>query len=506
MINILELLNVHARKQPDAAAVQSNGECFTYNQLQLYSNRLALYLLEHIDNRAPIIVYGHKHPLMLVCFLACVKSGHAYCPIDITVPDVRVQAIIDAVDPPIILAVAGMEHEEIPCLAICDLQKIINNSEMMQRQLCPVRGEDTFYIIFTSGSTGIPKGVQITSNCLNNYLEWAVDLGVSRRKKQGAAFLNQAPFSFDLSVMDLYTCLACGGTLWTLDREMISDYKRMFAMMKEADINVWVSTPSFAEMCLTDHGFNQELIPGLNAFLFCGETLANHTAGQLLKRFPNATVINTYGPTESTVAVTDIKVTAAVIERYNPLPVGKAKKGSFIEIWDCDGNLLKDGQPGEIVIIGDTVSPGYFRQKELTDKVFFDCLREGVKYRGYHTGDEGYLSEGQLFYCGRMDLQIKLHGYRIELEDIEQNILNLEHVKNTAVTPNIQEGKVKSLTAHIIYDMEVDNKFKTGQLIKSSLKNYLPDYMIPKKINFLTAFPMTINGKCDRKKLGGQMN
>lgn len=505
-MNILETIKNYAQNSPQRPAVQSNEDTLTYMQLEHFSDVLAGYLVtQYGTDSTPIVVYGHKHPYMLVCFLACVKAGRAYCPIDISVPHTRVQAIMDAVNPQVILAVSDLE---VPCdntLSLSAMENIV----ALQEDIClsethHVTGDDTFYIIFTSGSTGAPKGVEITADCLNNYLDWAVDLGISRLEKEGCAFLNQAPFSFDLSVMDLYTCLACGGTLWTLDKESQKDYNKMFDIMNRGHIKVWVSTPSFADICLVDKKFAQSLLPELKTFLFCGETLTNNTAGALLSRFEKASVINTYGPTESTVALTDIHITKEVNDTINPLPVGKVKPGSYIEIWDENGHPLPEGTHGEIIIIGNTVSTGYYKQTNLSEKAFFTCTRNGITYRGYHTGDEGYLKNAQLYYCGRIDLQIKLHGYRIEIEDIEHNILKVEHIKNVAVTPNMQDGKVKSLTAHVVYALPIESKFQTGQLIKKTLKSYLPDYMIPKKMNFLERLPMTINGKCDRKRLGGQ--
>lgn len=504
-MNILKQIQTHASIAPDRFAVRSGNDALTYKQLSDYSDQLAGYLASRFpDDRTPIIVYGHKEPFMLVCFLACVKSGHAYCPVDITVPWTRTHSIIEAVNPPVILAVSDLPEMCGTVLSLTELEHIISEPPILSSRPKPVSDEDTFYIIFTSGSTGTPKGVQITSCCLNHYLDWAVDLGISHVEKESCAFLNQAPFSFDLSVMDLYTCLACGGTLWTLDKESQSDYNKMFGIMEQGQIKVWVSTPSFADMCLSDRKFCQTLLPELRTFLFCGETLTNHTAGELLNRFPKASVINTYGPTESTVALTDISVTKDINNTVSPLPVGRVKPGSIVEIWDENGTPVPDGTHGEIIIIGNTVSSGYYLQEGLTHKAFFTCIRDGISYRGYHTGDEGYLQQGLLYYCGRIDLQIKLHGYRIELEDIEQNLMKVSCVKAAAVTPNMQDGKVRSLTAHVVYGQEIENAFQTGKAIKQELKSYLPDYMVPKKINFLSQLPMTVNGKCDRKKLGGE--
>ena len=327
------------------------------------------------------------------------------------------------------------------------------------------------------------------------------------KDKEGKNFVNQAPFSFDLSVMDLYTSLACGGTLHTMTKKMQEDYNAMFEHFKQSDINVWVSTPSFADMCLSDRKFSGELIPNLEVFLFCGEVLTTATVSKLHQRFPKAKVINTYGPTESTVAVTDIEITPELLENIisqgKSLPVGHEKKGTIIEIHGEQGEILEEGQQGEIIIIGDTVSTGYYKRDDLTKKAFFQCERNGIKYRAYHTGDAGYLKEGQLFYNGRIDLQVKLHGYRIEVEDIENNMLRLPQISHAVVLPNMKDGKVKSLTAFVTGDKGEKSDLEFSRQIKTELKEIIPAYMVPKKIKYVDNIPMNSNGKADRKYLGG---
>ena len=170
---------------------------------------------------------------------------------------------------------------------------------------------------------------------------------------------------------------------------------------------------------------------------------------------------------------------------------------------DYDGEILEEGQQGEIIIIGDTVSTGYYKRDDLTKKAFFQCERNGIKYRAYHTGDAGYLKEGQLFYNGRIDLQVKLHGYRIEVEDIENNMLRLPQISHAVVLPNMKDGKVKSLTAFVTGDKGEKSDLEFSRQIKTELKEILPAYMVPKKIKYVDNIPMNSNGKADRKYLGG---
>ena len=465
-MNILERIKELAGTQGERIAIQGSGEALTYMELEEYSNRLAAWIYRNYgQSKTPVIVYGHKNPYMIVCFLACVKAGRAYCPQDISIPMSRVNETIESVEPELIFAVEGeLEAFGRPLVGMEKIREIARSFPESDNGNRQVTGGDNYYIIFTSGSTGKPKGVQITLDCLNHYLEWSVELGGGSGEKRGAHFLNQAPFSFDLSVMDLYTCLACGGTLYTMEKELQSDYNAMYSFMERADIQVWVSTPSFADVCLSDRKFNRELLPNLKTFLFCGEVLTTATAQRLTERFPGAKIINTYGPTESTVAVTEVEITKELLERTvregKSLPVGYEKPNTWIEIWDENGQSLPEGEQGEIVIIGNTVSPGYYRRPDLTEKAFTVCNRNGDDWRAYRTGDAGYQKNGLLYYNGRIDLQVKLHGYRIEIEDIENNMARLPQIRHAVVVPTIKEGKVNSLTAFVTG--EISGKARTS--------------------------------------------
>lgn len=504
-MELLRKISEYAAGKPDEIAFNLNMvEKLTYEELEKYSNQLAEFLNKEVPNdKSPIIVYGHKSPYMLVSFLGCVKAGHPYCPVDISTPDIRTKEIIVQVKPHIILTTEPLElegcHNILKLEQLCKICRDKKKSNITERS--QVSGEDVFYIIFTSGSTGIPKGVQITADCLDNFLKWSVTLGNKDLENKKNTFINQAPFSFDLSVMDIYTSLYVGGTLWLLDKKIQGNMGSLLNSLKHSNANVWVSTPSFVKLCLGDEKFKEELMPDLELFLFCGEILPNQTTEKLHKRFPKASVVNTYGPTESTVAVTQIVVTREINEQKQPLPVGAAKPGTFIYIMDKLGNILPEGEKGEIVIVGDTVSLGYYKQPDLTNKVFGVRNVNGDEYRLYRTGDEGYIVDNQLYYTGRIDLQIKLHGYRMEIEDVENNIMKIPGVEHAVVLPKTEEGQVKSIIAIVQVEFEVVNSFKSSQYLRKEMKHFVPEYMIPQKFIFTDGFPMTNNGKINRKLL-----
>src|SRR5437773_10792369 len=191
-----------------------------------------------------------------------------------------------------------------------------------------VQRDDPFYILFTSGSTGEPKGVVITLDCLEHFLAWM--LAEQGFTELGETFLNTAPFSFDLSVMDLYCSLATGGTLFSISRDLVANPKMLYRALANSGATTWVSTPSFAQMCLVEEKFTQAMLPRIRRFLFCGETLAAQTAARLLERFPQTEVWNMYGPTEATVAATSVRIDHSILEKYSALPVGCAMPGTDI--------------------------------------------------------------------------------------------------------------------------------------------------------------------------------
>ncbi|MDO4200012.1 MAG: D-alanine--poly(phosphoribitol) ligase subunit DltA [Clostridia bacterium] len=503
-MSIIEKINLYAKTRSNVVACYNYShdqvvQSLTYKELVDFSDKLGFYLQKTLgDNKNPIVVYGHKNPYMLVCFLACVKSGRAYVPVDISVPKERVKDIVDATNTPLVLCTESTELLFDNVIHLDEIKDIINVTDKKITSDYYVKAEDIFYIIFTSGSTGNPKGVRITEQCLINFIRWAVTLGEKNFADKQVTIINQAPFSFDLSVMDLYMSLYLGGTLWCLEKSAQSNYGVMYESLKKSNANIMVSTPSFANLCLSGDVFDKNLMPKMELFLFCGETLPNSTAKQLLDRFPKANVINTYGPTESTVAVTEIDVTHEILKGYNPLPVGEVKPGTHIFIQDESGNLLPEGDKGEIVIVGDTVSPGYLNAPNIS----FSKKKVGKKlYRSYRTGDKGYIKDGYIFYCGRMDSQIKLHGYRIEIEDIENNLQKLPIIKNAAVIPVENSGAIDYLVAFVVVDFEVESSLKASVVIKKGLQRFLPQYMVPKKFVFKDALPITDRGKIDRRKL-----
>ncbi|MFT8872160.1 MAG: D-alanine--poly(phosphoribitol) ligase subunit DltA [Sporolactobacillus sp.] len=498
-MDIIKMIEKQAAETPERLCFVHRDETLTYRDLCECSDALACWIMDHYPDDRPIIVHGHMGAEMPMLFLACTKAGHAYVPVDLSIPAERVALIAENAQSTLVFT---SEAAQLPPLAAdCITNEGVQSAvadyrgHRPQSESC-VDADDIYYIIYTSGSTGRPKGVQIPRRALESFVAWIhSNFGLS----QAETFLNQAPFSFDLSVMDLYPSLISGGTLWAVDKEMIARPKDLFESLSHSGVSVWTSTPSFAEMCLMDPAFSATMLPQLSTFLFCGETLPVTVAKKLSERFPSARMFNTYGPTETTVAVTAVEITADMLTRSDEaLPVGSCKPDCRLLILDEDGRLLPEGVKGEIVICGQSVGSGYLGEPVKTAAAF--TLEGGLP--AYHTKDVGLIRSGMLHYYGRMDHQIKLHGFRMELGEIEHALTACQYVRQALVVPVKKGDRYDHLVAFIARESSpFDADYKLTSAIRKQLAESLPAYMIPRKFVYRESLPMTANGKVDRKTL-----
>jgi len=484
-VNLLERINHWSLVAPHAIAHVNGERTLTYGELAARSNAVAAYLRDYCgDDRTPVAVLGQREQEMVIAFLGAVKAGRPYIPINTTLPNQRIAHILEIGRPGTVLTPPE----------IADICQSRNGSSRAHGT--EIQPDDPFYIIFTSGSSGEPKGIVVTHRCLEHFLTWMI-----REQKfadLSETFLNQAPFSFDLSVMDLYCSLATGGTLFSLGRDLIGDPKLLYRALALSNVTTWVSTPSFVEMCLVERGFNDSLVPRVCRFLFCGETLLPKTADLLSKRFPHAEIWNLYGPTEATVATTSVRIDSNILAKYPALPVGRPMPGTQVSVVDENRNSLPEGSSGEIIIKGPNVSAGYLRRADLTAAAFSNANGQ----RSYFTGDRGRFEDGMLFFEGRIDRQVKVNGHRIELGDVEENLRALPMVRDASVVPVGRNGKVHWLAGFVV--PELDYQTTGAPLIhrlREDLSRRVPAYMLPRKFVVLDRFPITANGKIDRQKL-----
>ena len=291
-------------------------------------------------------------------------------------------------------------------------------------------------------------------------------------------------------------------TLFSIDSRMVEEPAELFSYLKESGLTFWVSTPSFAELCVQSRDFCMETLPQLTQFLFCGEVLTHTLCDALAERFPHARVINTYGPTEATVLVTAVEVTDGMRADSRPIPIGRAIDGVTLRL-----QPVPEEEPGvgQLLILGDSVSLGYWKAPALTEGAFFTDPETGL--RGYRTGDLCRCEDGIYYYCGRMDNQLKLNGFRVELEDIEHNLQKLPQILRAAVVPVWQGQKVEYLAAFVLLsdsgqqELSSLSPLRRSILFKKLAAQLLPGYMIPRKFFVVDSFPLNLNGKVDKKEL-----
>lgn len=507
--DMIETIEHFAQTQPDFPVYNVLGQVHTYGDLKADSDALAAKIDSlGLAPKSPVVVYGGQEYEMLATFVALTKAGHAYIPIDSHSALERVTAILEVAEPSLIIAIADFPLADTDA-AILSLEEVrAAYAEKTAYEMShPVKGDDNYYIIFTSGTTGKPKGVQISHDNLLSFTNWMItdkEFATPSRPQM----LAQPPYSFDLSVMYWAPTLALGGTLYALPSSLTQDFKQLFEAILSLPVAIWTSTPSFADMAMLSEDFNSQKMPGITHFYFDGEELTVKTAQKLRERFPEARIINAYGPTEATVALSAVAITDEMLATLKRLPIGYTKEDSPTFIIDENGQKLPNGQQGEIIVCGPAVSKGYLNNPEKTAEAFFEF--EGLP--AYHTGDVGTMTdEGLLLYGGRMDFQIKFNGYRIELEDVSQNLNKSKYIEAAVAVPRYnKDHKVQNLLAYVIlkdgvaeqFDREID----ITKAIKEDLQDIMMSYMMPSKFLYRESLPLTPNGKIDIKGLINEVN
>ena len=454
---------------PEDECYQIKDAVYKNKDLYRYVCSIYSFLTRRFSHQDRIVVYGHKEIYMLASFLACSFAGMTYIPVDVSIPVERRNRIIEQAQPKFIIdksiekIIDGDGHESIPDVLM--------------------RPEDVYYIIFTSGSTGEPKGIQITYANLMSCMSWLTEIcGVNND-----TILNQANYSFDLSVADLYLPLLTRSKHYIIERSVQRDFPSLFKELKNSNAGLAVMTPSFADLLMVDRSFNKELMPRLKKILFCGERLTEKTAAKLFDRFDGLQIINSYGPTECTFAVT-----STTVMPNEEISIGIPKSDVDIFIVDKNLEILPDGKTGEILIAGESVGKGYLK-KELNDGTFITFNGR----RAYLTGDLG-CKKDDLFYCvGRNDKQVKFKGYRIELSEIENVINAVGYVEKSLVTAVKND---ENTVIRIVAFVKLSDARYTARDIKNHIKQKLPDYMIP-TIRTVSDIPLTENGKVNEKAL-----
>lgn len=438
----------------------------TYAKLYEKAERIAAVL--KAQGGGAVAVLGNKEPEMIISILACIMARRAYVPLEDNLPQARIAAAIRQAECTLVLKNGSACPDcGIPCSSLAELEHATKKPADGGAQ------NETAYIIFTSGSTGTPKGVPISYANLGNFTRWICSDKVLSGFEHPVV-LSPASFGFDLSVAGIYYALSEGGTIVTVSREEQKSFDGIFAALQKNSAEIAVLTPTFMKLCLLNADFNEENFPRLRCCWFCGERLEKALCEKLLRRFPSLKIINAYGPTEATCAVCSAMITAETLAAGEPLPVGDISSAACkIEI-----------ENGEIILSGTSVFGGYIGAAERTGGRFA-------------TGDLGEIRGGKLYCTGRADGRIKYKGYRIELGDIEANILAIGGVRACcAVAKQSKNGDTAYIKVFVSAEPTLGE-----ETLRTALKSALPEYMIPKVIEFLPQLPVNEHGKTDRRLL-----
>jgi amino acid adenylation domain-containing protein len=480
------LIEEQARATPGAVALTFDGAAVSYQDLDARANRLAHHLRARIGSDGGRIgVLADRSPDMVIALLAIWKAGFAYVPLDPAHPQARLRYILSDAD--VSGVVSGLSAKlELPSdLAVVDLgsERQAIESRPAVAPGANTNAEATAYLIYTSGSTGAPKGVEVTHRSLVNLL-----CSIAHRPGVGRTdtLLAITTIAFDIAALELFTPLLVGATVAIARRDEVSDGNRLLAAIGRSGATIMQGTPASWRLML-EAGFRSR--PGFK-MLCGGEALPRDLVDRLLEG--GGVLWNMYGPTETTVWSS----CGEILAENDPIIIGQPIANTQLHVLDRYDQPAPFGVSGQLHIGGDGVAKGYFRREALTAEKFFPDPF-GLSPNLYRTGDVARrLPSGEIQILGRADTQIKLRGFRIELEEIEAVLSRSVGAAAVALREDIA-GKPMLVG----YLAQASAEGRSDEALRAKLAEYLPDYMIPAIWVRLDSLPMTPNGKLDRAAL-----
>ena len=483
---------------PEVIALVKDDQQFSYCFLNKVSDFLAGYLLEnglHCEDRVGI--FASRSIEMIVALLGVVKAGGVYVPIDSEYPKERISYLLNDCGADFVLIQRRLLENKIDFknLRFFVLEDIISISENYHvREILPeVRPQNTAYIIYTSGSTGRPKGVTVPHQAIirlvvnNDYL--LID--------SGQRILQSASFSFDAATFEIWGALL-NGSQCILYPEVVPSVEGLEKVVEEKNVNVvWLTTGLFN--LIVDE--NPKIVSKFDYVLTGGEAASKQHMIQAFDAGAANKILNMYGPTENTTFSTSYSLSRENASSLDSVPIGKSIANSTTYVLDFDGNVVPVGVFGELYVGGDGLARGYHDRPMLTAEKFvphpFSC---SPGQRLYRTGDlVRYKRDGNIDFLGRIDSQVKVRGFRIELSEIEETLVELENILESIVV-SVKEEKSHYIVAYLVVKEDCKEIFDLDSL-RVDLRKKLPDYMIPSFFVSLDELPLTPNGKVDRKAL-----
>jgi D-alanine--poly(phosphoribitol) ligase subunit 1 len=472
MKDFIELIKSNAKNYPDRIAVIDGERKITYGDFILLVNSISYQL----KPKSKIVIDLDQRVESYALIIAILNVGGTYCPLSPAAPFERKNQIIAEFSPDLVIVSSEKQVLELNPIKSITLTSLLTNTNNIDISI-PYDGEDIIYIIYTSGTTGVSKGVKIFRKALNKFLEWAIPAyGANENDVWGQfSFL-----SFDLSIVDIFTCLCSGATLYSMNNLSAKKFRPAGEIEKQK-ITVWHSIPSAIEFMIKNNQSRNYDFSSLRLMSFCGETLKKHQVEFLFQMNDSLKIFNTYGPTEGTLFCTCQELNVANYLDYShySMCIGKAIPG-----WNIQLNSVEEFEEMEVTIYGNYIAKGYLGN--VVDTKFKEINVDGQLVESFETGDLVYEINGNIYFSCRKDNQVKLKGYRVELTEIDFRISEFLNRTSTTIVKN-----------DILYSfIETSDGINSAEL-RNYLKTVLEEYKIPHGFYPIIEIPRNSNQKID---------
>jgi len=479
------------KKNPDKIALSFQERNITYKELDIYSDNMASYLTScEIKSNSLIYFYLKDKPLSIITILAILKIGCSYVPLDLNYPEERIHYILKSINNPILL----FENDTKEVFdQLCNI-RTLNVNEMniyseVKKDSFSKRNKDLntiAYVNFTSGSTGVPKAVLVQHKGVVRLVKETDFINIDKND----VFINISPIAFDAATLEIWAPLLNGGTLILPPDNLVLNPNLLYEFIKKYCITTMFFTSALFNN-LVD--YNAECLEDLKYLIVGGDVVSVKHVEIMLKKLKNGHIINGYGPTENTTFSLCYRVNKNKIY-HSQIPIGRPITNSSAFILNKKMEPLSYGIIGDLYVGGDGLSLGYLNNVEETKKRFINITLNNKEIQVYKTGDKASLdSDGNFLFHGRDDNQIKISGFRVELNEVEKIISSYSMIEQATVLLNENQ---KEIIAFIRSDLKVN---KDDLMIY--LKNKLPFYSIPKSIIQVPILPLNNHNKVDSKKL-----